>query len=319
MRKLVQPGARAATMVALLSATMLAAFAAPSAAGAAGNDAARVGTAIDRATTAQAGAEKTLTATAESFSSTVGATQVQVPRAANRPVTITAGGAQVGLALPAGGSAGRAQQTGTGTVVYANSRSAADVAVQTLTDGAVRALVTIADSSAPAEYRFPLTLPARTHLAANPDGSLDITDGTLVYGKVAAPWATDATGAAVPTSYRLEGDTIVQTVAHGKATAYPVVADPSISFGLFVYVRFSKAEIQRMPAWAFTAGAVGFADYACNLIPNPIYKSACKGAAAGYITGFYNTFRSARSAKQCLELKYNYAPQLLVGYRRYNC
>lgn len=41
-----------------------------------------------------------------------------------------------------------------------------------------------------------------------------------------APWAKDATGRPVPTSYRLEGDSLIQVVSFSATTAFPVVADP---------------------------------------------------------------------------------------------
>ena len=50
--------------------------------------------------------------------------------------------------------------------------------------------------------------------------------------------AVDADGEAVRTAYKLSGSAIVQTIQHSGA-AYPVVADPSFSYGLGIYVRWS--------------------------------------------------------------------------------
>lgn len=48
-------------------------------------------------------------------------------------------------------------------------------------------------------------------------------------GRIAAPWARDATGRAVPTRYEIRGSTLVQVVEHrGGNVSYPVVADPSV-------------------------------------------------------------------------------------------
>ena len=41
------------------------------------------------------------------------------------------------------------------------------------------------------------------------------------------PWAFDANGQAIPTSYELDGNVLTQTVHTTSDTAYPVVADPS--------------------------------------------------------------------------------------------
>ena len=64
----------------------------------------------------------------------------------------------------------------------------------------------------------------------NPDGGVTaVSTVGLPILTVVAPWAKDASGANVPTYYRLEGTTIVQVVSHQAAT-YPVTADPSVKF-----------------------------------------------------------------------------------------
>lgn len=47
---------------------------------------------------------------------------------------------------------------------------------------------------------------------------------------IAAPWAVDANGAPVETSYELEGTTLTQVVDIDDSTAFPVTADPSLAF-----------------------------------------------------------------------------------------
>lgn len=47
---------------------------------------------------------------------------------------------------------------------------------------------------------------------------------------IAAPWAVDANGAAVGTSYELDGQTLTQVLDIDETTAFPVVADPSAAF-----------------------------------------------------------------------------------------
>lgn len=48
----------------------------------------------------------------------------------------------------------------------------------------------------------------------------------LILGTFALPWAKDANGKPVATSYRIDGDSIVQTLKFDANTAFPVVADP---------------------------------------------------------------------------------------------
>ncbi|GLH95205.1 hypothetical protein [Phytohabitans aurantiacus] len=129
-------------------------------------------------------------------------------------------------------TAATATQTSAGTLVYADTDRDYDVAVQSLANDSVRILVTLADRSAPSEYRFPLTLPIGSRLSATVDGGFYVmtANDAEVLGKIEAPWATDAAGTAVPTSYRLQGDTIVQTVRTDDKTIFPVVADPTFGW-----------------------------------------------------------------------------------------
>jgi len=93
-------------------------------------------------------------------------------------------------------------------------------------DSAVRTLITVESTDAPTRYEFPLDLPVGTSAQQLPDGSVAVVDRTGgVVGAFAAPWAVDASGAAVPTRFTLEGDVLVQTIDHTGA-AHPVVADP---------------------------------------------------------------------------------------------
>ena len=50
-------------------------------------------------------------------------------------------------------------------------------------------------------------------------------DGAFLAG-IVAPWAKDANGNDLPTSYRVEGTSVVQVVDFDATTAFPVVADP---------------------------------------------------------------------------------------------
>lgn len=110
--------------------------------------------------------------------------------------------------------------------MYADAEEGFDLAVQPNRDG-VRALITLRDAQAPAEYRFPLDLPADAVTEHLEDGSVLVSHGDTYLGTFDAPWAKDANGEAVPTEYRVEGGALVQTVRPGPNTAYPVVADPA--------------------------------------------------------------------------------------------
>ena len=88
-------------------------------------------------------------------------------------------------------------------------------------------LIKISNADAPTEYRFDNAIPADVTVYTGDDGSylfLD-ADGNQA-GYISPAWAFDANGTAVPTSYRIDGTTLIQTVDHSGAT-YPVIADPS--------------------------------------------------------------------------------------------
>lgn len=90
----------------------------------------------------------------------------------------------------------------------------------------------IADATALNRYSYDLGLPAGASATAADDGSITVqaASGEAI-GYIAAPWATNANGASVPTRYELQGNTLTQTVDHDGA-AHPVTADPWLGFKL---------------------------------------------------------------------------------------
>ena len=117
--------------------------------------------------------------------------------------------------------------------------------------------MTLENSSAPSSYSLPVTLSPGEFLASNPDGSVSVmksfSGGSISVGTFEAPWAKDATGALVPTSYSVQGSTLVQTVQTTSSTVYPVVADPYITWGWGPYWNLTGATIKRdFPVWQNT-------------------------------------------------------------------
>lgn len=91
----------------------------------------------------------------------------------------------------------------------------------------VRFLTVLKNDGAPTEYSYSLSLPEGAELAEASDGSVLVRDaeGELL-ANIDPAWAKDADGRPVPTSYRVEGTTLVQTIRPPAGTRYPVVADP---------------------------------------------------------------------------------------------
>lgn len=124
-----------------------------------------------------------------------------------------------------------------GTVVYEGT-GGVDVAVQVMDAVSVRIETVITDASAPASYSYPIDLPAGGHLDLHDDGSVSFLDADGGWVGGAAPaWAKDATGADVPTSYRIEGTTLVQDVVLDETTVFPVVADPYLGISMITSVK----------------------------------------------------------------------------------
>lgn len=142
--------------------------------------------------------------------------------------------APLSVALPAEVELEHATVADNGTIVYEAVDGGADVAVQVLDDASVRIMTVIPDASASRECTYDLAIPADAVVTEREDGSMLFTtaDGDWL-GGVAAPWATDANGSAVPTRYRVEGSALVQEVDFTSATDFPVVADPWLGNALF--------------------------------------------------------------------------------------
>ncbi len=92
--------------------------------------------------------------------------------------------------------------------------------------------------------------------ALHPDslGGVVLKDSAGKYvGRVSAPWAYDAAGRALHTSFAVQGDTIVQHV-DTQGASFPIVIDPHFTFGIITgTVYFNKNETSDI---AFVPGAL---------------------------------------------------------------
>lgn len=199
-----------------------------------------------------------------------GPVTVTAPDRADGTVNATSGnGSTFGLSLP-GAMGVEGIKASSGTVVYPDAAAATDIAVQPTTDGGARTLLTLKNDKAPTTQRFELHLPTGVEAVDNGEGGYDLIrtggDGApaIAVGTIDAPWAKDAKGEDVPTRYRLEGNTLVQTVDTNDSTAYPVVADPKFDWGIVTgTLYFNKSETRK----AVEGG--GFLTAAAAMIPGP--------------------------------------------------
>lgn len=114
----------------------------------------------------------------------------------------------------------------------------------------IRLTIDIQDSNAPTEYAFRVPgLCSMDHFDA-PGGGLNrlVSCGNETLGWLAAPWATDASGREISTSFRAENDTLIQSVSHRAAsTIYPVQADPYLGIDLIDRVTYTYSGSHPQP------------------------------------------------------------------------
>jgi len=168
----------------------------------------------------------------------------------------------------------------------------ADAAVQSLADGSARAYVIVNRASAPTQFRFNFNLPAGARFVSTPTPygeaiSLIGSTGSGL-GTIMPAWARAADGSMVPTSYTIDGSSIIQTVLHNGAR-YPVVADPWITFGcctwqppgfyIVIHLTWNDRIAVLYGGWG---AAVVLADVICGRVGK--WLSALCGVGLGYLT-----------------------------------
>ncbi|GCD34604.1 hypothetical protein OEIGOIKO_02343 [Streptomyces chrestomyceticus JCM 4735] len=188
----------------------------------------------------------------------------------------TATGDAVSIALP-GTKNVTGAKAGKNTTVYPGAAEATDLAVQPTTDGGIRALAVLKDVTAPREQRYDVGLPAGARLVELDNGAVAAIakNGTFL-GGFTTPWAKDANGKPVPTSYRVDGNTLVQSVRIADSTAFPVVADPK---WLNDAAKGTAAGLVGGCAAGALAGGVG-------CLPGAV-ASGVAGGVAGAISGLF--------------------------------
>jgi hypothetical protein len=172
--------------------------------------------------------------------------------------------------------AGRAVTPQTDLVVYAGGDASHDFALTKAGPNAPSnaAFAVAHDPTAPTSYRFRFTVagvPAQLVLI---NGVVVVTDAHGTVSNFVQPaWATDANGAAVPTSYAVSGDVLSQTVHHVGA-AYPVVADPAMACDwINCTVQFNRSETRSIASGSWGAAAV--VGFACGRLRSTITGFVC--------------------------------------------
>lgn len=116
------------------------------------------------------------------------------------------------------------------------------------------------DSPSQTEANFALGMPYGARIVRMPDGGMLVVADRAgpkaisdVLGSISAPWATDANGVNLTTSYAYHDGVLTQSVDTTGA-AFPVVADPSLTFGWGVYFNLYGFEIKSIMSLVIGGG-----------------------------------------------------------------
>lgn len=225
------------------------------------------------------------------------------------------GGASISIGIP-----GEDRSPGAllaGNVIYADVAEQTAIAARPV-EGGAQALIVVEGPAAPSLFAFPITVDgAAARLQIRADGSVSVldNDGSIV-GTVQRPWAVDASQHTVPTRYELQNGTLMQVVDHAGAH-YPVVADPKVTLGWKIYVKYSRSEVHSIASNPLT-NKLKYTAAICAAIPNGVAGAACAFYVYDSYSSISNTFESADRNKRCVEMQYLYSG-LLVGWKTYAC
>lgn len=155
----------------------------------------------------------------------------------NRPGLVPTGAATSNASIAAGHLGG---ENNPDTLVTVSAAHGAKSIIKS--SDSSTSLITVLESGSSAS--FEMKLPADYRAEVQDDGTVSLvslsTNQSIRF--IEAPWAVDAVGKALDTSYRVEGSTLVQSVVTDGAV-YPIVADPQFGWmGIFPVVQFNRAE-----------------------------------------------------------------------------
>ena len=173
--------------------------------------------------------------------------------------------------------------TSSSTVVSGAGSSQA--AVQEVGEDGKRVAFIVNSASDPTNYT--LKFAGASALTQAEDGSIMVLDAEgNVDAVIAKPWAKDANGTDVPTSYEINGTNLTQVVDHRTgAFTYPVTADPWARhwWGISIYLNRSQTNNVMFGSAAAIAPSL--------YIPEPAVSKAVAAALAvfsGYANWIYN-------------------------------
>lgn len=248
------------------------------------DDALELVAAATPATVDAAASVRTDTSGDVAIKATLAGVDFTVPVEAKEGILINGDAETIEILLPFADAADDAIAEKQGIVSYDNNNGSVTVPI-VQTDGSIQINTVIADASAPSRYTYELVADAPHILHLVEDGSVYLAD---VHGRpalyVAAPWAKDANGSAVPTRYEVDGTTLTQVVDFTERTVFPVVADPWLGINLVDNAAWSGNTLMVYPSWYARAwGAPTMAGLA-------MWDEVVKRAPSANTGSMYNQF-----------------------------
>lgn len=123
-----------------------------------------------------------------------------------------------------------------------------------------RTVLVMKNSTAPSSYRFHMNVPPGYTLRRTGDGRAAVVQNksTGDAAVIMPPWAVDAAGKSVPTSYTVIGNDLTLIVNPAGAT-FPVVADPDVQWQWWGYSSAMNRQETNDFAYAAQDVAAGYA------------------------------------------------------------
>ncbi len=181
---------------------------------------------------------------------------IVIPTELDEPVTIESGGVTAEVTLPQAEEVATAVDAEAASVVHTREDGASVIPLAR-EDGVLQVLSVIPDSVAPTSFEYAIDATGLASLVQTPNGGaigVDAAGDAVV--EVAAPWALDASGSPVSTTFEVTGDKLIQHVDTSGLSAdqYPVVADPAITVTSYVY---KYVTLSRVSNWTNKSEQLG--------------------------------------------------------------
>ena len=131
------------------------------------------------------------------------------------------------------------------------------------------------------------------------------TTGQVTIGQFKAPWALDANNKKLPTHYAVKGSSVVQTI-DTRGAAYPVVADPWVTFGWNIYLHLEPWFQKSLLGAGVTGAATMIAALICtpSIAGGPVAVAACFGVIAAAAWTLWSVIDHYWSPTRVIVLKF---------------